>query len=469
MKPQTKASRSENTSVERLIEGESERLVLGNILARDAEYWKLVGPQLEQDYFAIESNRRVFALMKSVADQGGIPNLAGCYRAVIDRGKTTEEMGLPLLSDLAWTNQIDLNSPRPWIKALRKKSAERRAWRLAERLRLGIESGEAPEELAKAREEMCSLEASFATPTAIGATIGDAVGSIGLDALLASPRGMIASPWDRLNHLTNGGPRPGELCLLASRPSVGKTTAALQWGLTAAGAGHRVLFVSLEMPQQDLLKRALSAEGDIPHGLLMRGELDSAWRYRVVKTLDRIGAYPLEINDKIRSMSALIAKIAATTGLALVVVDYLGLIESGGRYENRNQEVSKISRQLKLAALDYGVPIIAAHQLNRASETENRRPQLSDLRDSGSLEQDADIVLMLDAPTARRRGGEEVSKDAIEILIGKQRNGPRGYAIQLKLEGRFCRLIQAQHNSAASEAQIPLDENASSAAHVGRA
>ena len=198
MKPQTKASRSENTSVERLIEGESERLVLGNILARDAEYWKLVGPQLEQDYFAIESNRRVFALMKSVADQGGIPNLAGCYRAVIDRGKTTEEMGLPLLSDLAWTNQIDLNSPRPWIKALRKKSAERRAWRLAERLRLGIESGEAPEELAKAREEMRSLEASFATPTAIGATIGDAVGSIGLDALLASPRGMIASPWDRL-------------------------------------------------------------------------------------------------------------------------------------------------------------------------------------------------------------------------------------------------------------------------------
>src|SRR5437899_1314529 len=82
-----------------LVDGESERLMLGNILTRGREFWNLVGPQLEPDYFAIESHRRVFALLKSIADQGGVPDVATCYRAVIDHGKTTDELGLPMLSD----------------------------------------------------------------------------------------------------------------------------------------------------------------------------------------------------------------------------------------------------------------------------------------------------------------------------------------------------------------------------------
>jgi replicative DNA helicase len=129
-------------------------------------------------------------------------------------------------------------------------------------------------------------------------------------------------------------------------------------------------------------------------------------------------------------------------GLALLVVDYLGLLDSGARYENRNQEVSTVSRRLKLAALDYGIPIIAAHQLNRANESESRRPQLSDLRDSGSLEQDADVVLLLDSPAGRKRGENE-RKDAVDLLIAKQRNGVRGYSIPLRLEGQFCRMREA--------------------------
>ena len=241
-----KASRTtkckQEPSIERLIDAEAERLVLGNILDRGGEFWKLVGPQLDTDCFAVESNRRVFVLMKSVADRGSVPDLSGCLLAVIDQGKTPDELGLPLLSDLAYTNQVELTNPLDWVKALQRKSAERRAWRAAERLRLGIESGEAPEEIANAREELRSLEASFNAAGAIGANIADAVHSIGIDTLLSPPRGMVASPWERLNVLTNGGLRPGELWLLASRPSVGKTTAALQWAITAAAAGQRVLF-----------------------------------------------------------------------------------------------------------------------------------------------------------------------------------------------------------------------------------
>jgi replicative DNA helicase len=433
-------------AIERLVDGEGERLVLGNILSRGADFWGIAGPQLQENYFAIEANRRLFLLMESIAAQGGIPDVAGCYRQLIDEGKTADELGLPLLCDLAYTNQVDLVNPQPWIIALRRKAAERQAWRAADRLRLGIEAGDAPAELAKIRDELRGLEACFDAPAEIAPTIAGAVGSIGIEVLLSSPTGTIPSPWAHLNRLTNGGPRPGELWLLASRPSVGKTTGALQWALTAAAAGQRVLFASLEMPEKDLLKRVLSAAGDIPHGLLVRGDLDRLWRVRVAQTLERIGEFPLDISDKIRSLSALIAKIASTSDIALVVVDYLGLLEPGGRYENRNQEVSAISRRLKLAALDYGIPILALHQLNRASESENRRPQLSDLRDSGSLEQDADVVLMLDAPATRKRA-EEVPKDAIEILIGKQRNGVRGYAVPLRLEGRFCRMVEVEANS----------------------
>ena len=99
--------------------------------------------------------------------------------------------------------------------------------------------------------------------------------------------------------------------------------------------------------------------------------------------------------------------------------------------------------------MDYGVPIIAAHQYSICvNESENRRPQLSDLRDSGSLEQDADVVLMLDAPGHRKRGQQE-SKDEVDMLIAKQRNGVRGYAVPLRLEGRYCRMVEAEPNARA--------------------
>jgi replicative DNA helicase len=426
---------------ERLIDAETERLVLGNILAHGGGFWKLVGPQLELNHFAVESHRRVFSLIESVAENGGVPDLANCLRVTLDKGKTAEELGLPVLSDLAWNNQVDLVDPAPWVHALRRKAEERRAWSVTESLRIGIESGTALGEIESMREVLAGLEASYAAPVASSSTIADAVCSIGIDTLLAAPRGTIASPWGRLNEHSNGGLKTGELWLVGARTGVGKSTVCLQWALNAARAGHRVLFASLEMPQPDLLKRLLALEGNIPHRLLVRGDLESSWRHRVAETLDRIGEYPLEISDKLRSLSAIIAKVAATPGLGLLVVDYLGLVDPGGRFENRNQEVSSISRQLKLAALDYNIPILAAHQLNRANETENRRPQLSDLRDSGSLEQDADAVLLLDAPGTRKRT-EEADREVVELHIAKQRNGARGYGVRLRLEGRFCRIIE---------------------------
>jgi replicative DNA helicase len=424
----------------RLIDNEGERLIVANILSRGEEFWRIVEPELDVSHFAIEPYRRVFKLIRDAADRGHTPDLSGCYGRQLEMEPSSHDLGLPLLSDLADKDMVPIADPGLWVAKLKRKATERRTWQLAERLRLGLETnGETIYSLDKIREELRNLAGELDT-VGTPATIADAVAAIGIDNLMAQPRGVIGSPWPSLTESTNNGMRRGELWIVAARPSVGKSTVALQWGLEACANGARVLFVSLEMPQGDLIKRAISCKGGIPHSLLVKGDLNPMWRRRVAETLEDIGAYRIEITDQLRTIRKIVARIAAARpAYDLVVVDYLGLIESGQRYENRNQEVSALSRGLKLAAMDYGVPILCAHQLNRSNATEKRQPQLSDLRDSGSIEQDADAVLLLHDPLLREQG---MLKDALDIILAKQRNGMRGITFRLRMEAQFCRIVE---------------------------
>jgi replicative DNA helicase len=424
----------------RLIDFEGERLIISNLLS-SPDFSRAVLPQLTSDDFAGDVHQRVFWAISQAVEHGYEHGLGGVYRWMLDAGKGRDDFGLPTLSELAWTNTIELVNPAAWIASLHRARAERRAWRAAEKLRLGVEAGDL-KALESAREELREVERDMCPLPASSGTIADTLAQLDLNRLLDPPRGVIESPWPRLTEPVNGGPRPGELWIVGARPSVGKTLVLLQWALTAAAAGHKVKFFSLEMPREDLLRRAIAAQGRIPHGPLVRGDLPAEWRRRVVETLERIGGYPLEIIDSCRTLRAVTANVAATPGVELVVIDYLGLVEPEGRHDNRNQEVSFISRRLKTMAMDHGVPVLAAHQLNRSSESENRRPALSDLRDSGSLEQDADVVLLLDSPGHRQRGAEGL-KEAVDVLVAKQRNGQRGLIINLRMEAQFCRLEEA--------------------------
>jgi len=429
----------------RLIDHEGQRLVLSNMLARP-EFCKAVLPQLDADHFAGDLHQRVFHAISDAIARGYEPGLVGVYRSLLDQEKTPADLGLPVLSELAWDGTFELANPDPWIRSLHRHRSERSTWRAAEKLRAQIELGETGA-LESAREELRRIETELEAAPRSSGTIGDTLAGMDVTKLLEPPRGVIASPWQKLTEIVNGGPRPGEFWVLGARPSVGKTLALLQWSLTAAAAGHQVKFFSLEMPVADLIRRAISSEGRIHHAPLQRGDLPAEWRRRVVETLDTISGYPLEIIDTSRTLRSITASIASATqqphgNLALVVVDYLGLIESDERrHENRNQEVAYISRRLKTLAMDHGVPILAAHQLNRSNESESRRPALSDLRDSGSLEQDADVVLLLDSPASRtKRVSPDAPPDAVNVLVAKQRNGPRNFSVELRLEARFCRL-----------------------------
>jgi replicative DNA helicase len=234
-----------------------------------------------------------------------------------------------------------------------------------------------------------------------------------------------------LDKITNGF-QPGALVIVGGRPGMGKTAFALNIAQNAASAKKRVAIFSLEMTSSQLAQRLISMESEISSHRLMSGRLtDSDWEclphvYNMLSELpiyidDTSNISVMEIRAKCRRMSA-----KKEQGLDLVVVDYLQLMEDKS-IESREQQISSISRNLKSLAKDLNVPVIALSQLNRkTTDRPQKRPQLSDLRESGAIEQDADLVIFVHREDYYKNDKDEsVQKDGIaEIIVAKNRNGP---------------------------------------------
>ncbi|OLD63724.1 MAG: replicative DNA helicase [Acidobacteria bacterium 13_1_40CM_2_68_5] len=227
------------------------------------------------------------------------------------------------------------------------------------------------------------------------------------------------------------GLQPADLIVLAARPGMGKTSFALNIAQNIGLAeGRRVGLFSLEMTRQQLFLRMLTGLARIDSHLLRTGRLNKERWSELIKAFGRLAAASIFIDDSaglsVLEMRAKSRRLKMEQGLDLIVIDYMQLIRSRGRFENRNQEMSEISRSLKELAKELNVPVIAISQLSRAPEQrgERGRPQLSDLRESGAIEQDADVVLLLYReeiykPTEENRG-------IATLIIAKQRNGPTG-------------------------------------------
>ena len=251
---------------------------------------------------------------------------------------------------------------------------------------------------------------------------------------------MLAKNGGKINGLTTGfgeldalteGLHPTQLIIIAARPAVGKTAFALNLALAAAKSTKKnIAIFSLEMPAEQLIMRMISSLGQIDNKKLSTGKLENDdWKRfnEAISILadtniffhDAGGVTPSEIKAKCRRLAT------QGEGLGLVIIDYLQLIDSSSRYSgSRQQEVSEISRALKTMALELEVPVIALSQLSRSVEKrEDKKPVLSDLRESGSIEQDADIVTALHAPDVETPVGDEVP-NPIQLIILKHRNGP---------------------------------------------
>jgi replicative DNA helicase len=238
-----------------------------------------------------------------------------------------------------------------------------------------------------------------------------------------------------------GGLKPGNLILLAARTSMGKSAMAMNIAQAVLGSTDRsVLVFSLEMSAGELTYRLIAAEGDLDARRLMHGRLTNDEWTHFAQTCSEIGprAERLRVLDQGHLtpaiMRAHLRREMRRTQVGLVIVDYIQLMASGKKRENQNVEVSAISRGLKILARDFHVPILALSQLNRAIENRtDQLPRLADLRDSGSLEQDADLVIFI-----HRKDDSETAK----IIVAKQRNGPKG-TIELRWNAKAVRFTNA--------------------------
>ena len=239
----------------------------------------------------------------------------------------------------------------------------------------------------------------------------------------------ISTGFKDLDHITSGL-QPSDLVLVAARPSMGKTAFTLNMasyiGLHNLGT---VAFFSLEMSKEQLMQRMLCSEGGIDAQRLRTGQLEDEEWTRLVETANRLNSAPIYIDDTagitVMEMRSKARRLKAEHGLSVIFIDYLQLMQgrASKNSDNRQQEISEISRSLKALARELNVPVIALSQLSRSVESRQvKRPMLSDLRESGSLEQDADIVMFLYREDYYDKDTE--AKNITEVIIAKHRNGP---------------------------------------------
>jgi replicative DNA helicase len=269
---------------------------------------------------------------------------------------------------------------------------------------------------------------------------------------LIGVKDLVKESWDRLEKIFSEGRRitglatgysgldnetaglqPSELIILAARPSMGKTALALNIAENVALRQREpVAIFSLEMSKESLLLRLLASHARVDAHKFRTGHMNRDDWGHVTKSLTELGEAPIWIDDSASStvleMGAKARRLKRDRGLSLVVVDYIQLVvpSTNRRNSNRQEEVSGISRSLKALAKELKVPVVVLSQLTRAPEREDRKPQLADLRESGAIEQDADVVLFINRPNFYKTDMAEEDRAKAEIIIAKQRNGPTG-------------------------------------------
>ena len=416
---------------------EAELSVLGAMLI-DGDAVAIALELVDDAAFHREGNRRIFRAMVRLYGRGD----------VIDAVTLADELGtageLDAVGGMAYLARLVDAVPtaahvRYHCRILREKSVLRRLISSAtEIIQDAYESpsGEVDDTLDRAEQKI--FEIAEAEERGGFIRIKEVVRSTmdRIDELTRNPGTTtgVASGFPDLDRMTAGF-QPADLIVLAGRPSMGKTALALNMAQhTAIDAGVPVAIFSLEMSRESLVQRMLCAESKVDSSRVRTGRLRDDDFTRLARGAGHLNTAPIWIDDTPGlspiELRAKVRRLHAEVGVGLVVLDYLQLMSGGDRAENRQQEISAISRSLKGIAKEVGVPMLALSQLSRAPEQrEGNRPRLSDLRESGAIEQDADVVLFIFREEMHRKP-EEVEEKGLagkaELIIGKQRNGPTG-------------------------------------------
>jgi replicative DNA helicase len=406
---------------------EAEQSVLGALML-DRSAVDTVREVLEPGDFYAEKHRCIYAAALELGERGE-PIDPITLRAQLERaGALSRSGGVEYIAELSIVTPTAA-SVRHYVDIVVEHAIRRRLIEAGARVTEAGFDETLPVEDALGVAEQIVYKISDQRNTSSATHVGPVLKATWsrLETLLSGQKFITGVPtnFSELDNVTQGL-QPGELIILAARPSVGKTSFALNLARNAAVLARQAVAVfSLEMSKESLVQRLLCSEAHVDAFLLKTGQADAAAFSRIAQAMDRLTQAELWIDDTpalaISAMRSRARRMKAQHDIGLVVVDYLQLMR-GGRQESRVQEVSDISSGLKTIAKELQVPIVALSQLSRESERRvDRRPQLSDLRESGSLEQDADVVLFL-----YREGmhNKEIDKSLTQLIVAKNRNGP---------------------------------------------
>jgi replicative DNA helicase len=408
---------------------EAERSVLGGCLL-DASAVDLCAEILEPADFYRESHATLFEVIVHLRDNARPVDAVEVAEEMIRRGLYQKFGGNDALAEITGSVPHAANA-RYHAQVVRQTAMVRQVIQTSTETIAEAFSREhkAHELVERAEQRIFAIAEREATGTTLSASelIGEAMTA--LNTRERGERRGLSTGFTDLDGLLDGM-RKQELIIVAARPSQGKSSFAANIGVSIALQGLSVLFVSLEMSHDDLTDRMLSGYSGVAGDILRRPwHLNDRQRETINAAADRLARANYRIDDNPRRTITQIAanarRIRARHGLELIIVDYLSLID-GQRIkgENRQEEVARLSRRLKAMARELNVPVLCLHQLNRQSEQrEGHRPRLGDLRESGQIEQDADVVMLIHRP--EYYDPDDQPGDA-EIIVAKNRNGPTG-------------------------------------------
>ena len=430
---------------------EAEQLVLGGLMLDDRAWFDLIEILVASDFYRTQ-HQIIFEAMNDLASDDNLLDAVTVAERLTSKGLLDKAGGISYLAELA-ESTLGASNVVAYGKIVRERSVMRQLIGAANQI---AESAFTPEgrdtdtllELAEqAVFQIAENRLKDSGPEKVAPLLTKAVEKV---EFLRQTKGALtgqASGFADLDRMTTGWQK-SDLVIVAARPSMGKTAFAVNMVEHAVMTGGAVLVFSMEMPSEQIVMRMLSSLGRIDQTRMRTGDLkDEDWT-RFASAVSQLKDKRLYIDDtaaltpgEVRSRVRRVAR--ETGGLDMIMVDYLQLMRTAKDSENRATEISEISRALKALAKEMKCPVIALSQLNRALESRpDKRPMNSDLRESGAIEQDADVILFIYRDEVYNENTEDLG--IAEIIIGKQRNGPIG-KVRLKFTGNLTKFEDLAH------------------------
>lgn len=412
---------------------EAEQAVLGAVLIESTVINQVLEILIPEDFYK-EAHRKIFNSMIDLDRENKPIDLLTLFDHLKSNGNLLEEVGessyLTYLTELVPTTE----NVNYYAKLVKEKSIIRKLVMAASDIahRGNDENIDLDEFIDRAEQTILDIAQNKIKPSFYDSK-ELAVKALEIIEQLHARKELITgipTGFEKLDYLTSGL-QPADLVIIAGRPGLGKTSLTLNIAAYAAMEhGTSIGIFSLEMTKEQLMLRMLSNKSKVNYSNIRSGYIKDEDLEKLVHAADELGQAKIYIDDtpaiSVLEIRAKTRRQKRDKGLDMIIVDYLQLMRGSRRVESREREIAEISGSLKALAKELSIPVIAVSQLSRQTETRSdRRPQLADLRESGALEQDADLVLFIHRADVYRKDPEE--KDGIaEIIIGKQRNGPTG-------------------------------------------